>query len=742
MKTKTLYLLLMLLMPLASFAQWQSFPTNGLPDVNFVEGKNGAMYAGTSDGIYQFDGSSWNPVGTALSGLNVSVPDQFLIAANGDLYALPDTFLFKYSEGSWDTVTSSFRSGLFIEEMVTDTDTVLIRGAWDDGAQTIMRSADHGETWTEEAYGAKEDTNGAMDFYEDGLALNWGSRYIAKYFAQSSNGWIYTSSKDVVQMSKDGGDTWQWTRGDFASQNNDSPKGLAVRTYKGQEWLFKATSYSVGSTWTLGRTLVDDTVGLSWTRCGNSNGEGKPVGSDFFEDYKEDFFLYATGNGIHKSYDNGDNFFEFQSGLTESPSSMLVMGDSAYATVGNDIYLYNLGAEASWTTGPELQDTASTSVNLVTQTNVAGNVYYVVLPAEDPAPNKEQVILGQDGSGTNAFFKGNFEANYQTDDTTLIQSLSVSTSYSAYVVFRTEVLDTTAVEQLDFTTTSTPPVANKLVPNDGAVDVLMDAPVYVVFDQTINATDLSQIKVTDSQGGTVAVNPSINGDTLFVGNDELTMASEEYTVEVPTGTVENGDGVANESLISWSFTTVPAPLVDKLVPNDGAVDVLMDAPVYVVFDQQITAKDLSGIKVSDSQGSTVAVNPSVSSDTLFIGNDDLSLVLEEYTVEVPAGAVENGDAVANENLITWSFTTDDPNATETIEETGLTSVYPNPSNGQFIVEHNDLIKSVQLIDMDGKVVYQQDVNATSVNIDADLTSGKYILKVQADKTITKGVIIK
>jgi hypothetical protein len=432
------------------FAQWQSFPSTGLTSAYFIEASNGVLFAGTDAGIYIFNGASWAPMGTGLETKKMDDPEKFLISATGDIYACPDT-LRRFNTGTltWDVVTTRWTGCTSFSEMVTATDTVLFRGAWND---TLWYSSDKGANWTGYASGDSADNNGNIK-YVDGLALNWGTRYITKYFAQSSNGWIYMMSKDVVEFSKDGGQNWQWVRGNFKSQNSDNPRGLHTRMYQGEEWLFKATDYSNGSTWTCGKSIVNDTVGYYWLRCGGGNGDGKPLSKgNTFADYDENCFFYLTAGGIHKSHDNGDLFIDFETELPGAPDNMFVMGDTLYANIGTSIYIYNLAALQGWTTDPAATNLANTTVDITHQCDLPGIVYYVVLPSGSAAPSAAQITRGQDAGDNPVVLSGNYEASYSSLGNNTIYGLMGKTAYDAYFVATNEVIDTAGVKMVSFTT--------------------------------------------------------------------------------------------------------------------------------------------------------------------------------------------------------------------------------------------------------------------------------------------------
>jgi hypothetical protein len=73
------------------------------------------------------------------------------------------------------------------------------------------------------------------------------------------------------------------------------------------------------------------------------------------------------------------------------------------------------------------------------------------------------------------------------------------------------------------------------------------------------------------------------------------------------------------------------------------------------------------------------------------------------------------------------------------------SVYPNPSNGQFNISLPAELENsvVALFDITGKQVYSENVNSSSMNLNLNLVSGRYFVKIQNEKhTVNKSIIIE
>lgn len=238
-----------------------------------------------------------------------------------------------------------------------------------------------------------------------------------------------------------------------------------------------------------------------------------------------------------------------------------------------------------------------------------------------------------------------------------------------------------------FTTIMAPPQAAFYAPAVDADGVPLDAEVQVRFNQEISAVNLTDITITGATEGAVGnVSAAIqeDGKTLAIAHDAFANQDEVYTVTIPAGAVANSDQVENEE-ISWSFTTRTAaqPVAEQLFPANNGIDVALDSTLYVVFDMDVTANDMSGVSIADSENNAVGnvsaslINAnSADADTMMITHDAFSKYGEYYTATVPANAV-TGDG-ANNGVITWQFKTLilPPSVVETVPADQATAVSP------------------------------------------------------------------
>lgn len=338
-------------------AQWETLTNKGIPDsvtLNGVYPHENNLFLATDDGIFLFDqaNNTWNRFGDSLRNKNIPGNNHMTFTARQNIFAGTDKKLYRYenNEDYWQLMkdTSIGNDYQFVKAYQYQNDTAVFAGDWGNG---IYRSRDGGKTWDHYTYAPVSDGGDTgTTTYVDGLALNWGSRTIAYGFDYSeTNGWIFTMSKDVIQISKDGGNNWFWTRGNFMSRNVDNPSGVLVREYRGEEYLFKATNGDNSGTWTLGRTVVDDSVALNWDPIWE--GWNSPAKSDFLVNYNEGVFFDVTNSGqVYVLFENGDEY-RTMNNTPGNMNSMNVMGDTIYAVTSSQdsVYTYYPGYNATLT---------------------------------------------------------------------------------------------------------------------------------------------------------------------------------------------------------------------------------------------------------------------------------------------------------------------------------------------------------------------------------------------------------
>jgi len=179
------------------------------------------------------------------------------------------------------------------------------------------------------------------------------------------------------------------------------------------------------------------------------------------------------------------------------------------------------------------------------------------------------------------------------------------------------------------------------------------------------------------------VEPEVNTTYFVEVNDGLQMATDDVSVTV--------NSLPEITLIDW-----PEALCNQEEP-----------PV------QLTAIPAGGLYTGNF----------VTSDGIFSPeNADLGWNIITYTYEDGNGCENTAqDSIFVDDCVgIYPAKTDQPDVV----------IYPNPSNGKFIVESNSIINNIEVVNLVGKVVYTSANNKNSVLVNANLEKGIYFLKVR------------
>jgi len=102
------------------------------------------------------------------------------------------------------------------------------------------------------------------------------------------------------------------------------------------------------------------------------------------------------------------------------------------------------------------------------------------------------------------------------------------------------------------------------------------------------------------------------------------------------------------------------------------------------------------------------------------------------------------DVAFFDNLVVRASATNTLLGIKEISSTNTFSVYPNPSNDLVTISNdmNTVIESIEMIDLNGRVVKSHNINATEGQVSiSDLATGVYMMKITTDQgTATKKVV--
>ncbi|MCH8569480.1 MAG: Ig-like domain-containing protein [Balneolales bacterium] len=208
------------------------------------------------------------------------------------------------------------------------------------------------------------------------------------------------------------------------------------------------------------------------------------------------------------------------------------------------------------------------------------------------------------------------------------------------------------------------PTVVSTMPQDGDVDVELNAVVNATFSQLMNPTTLNQSSFTLFNGAN-QVNGSVSYTNLtasFVPSSNL--APETIYTATITTAAQNNLGVALANSFSWSFTTddeeaIANPMVVSTLPQDGAEEIALNVIVRASFSQLMNPNSLNASSFTLFDGNN-QINGSVTYNNLtasFQPNSDLSPETT-YTATITTAAENNSGNNLEEDYI-WVFTTED-----------------------------------------------------------------------------------
>jgi|GEM_PF-1595906 len=172
--------------------------------------------------------------------------------------------------------------------------------------------------------------------------------------------------------------------------------------------------------------------------------------------------------------------------------------------------------------------------------------------------------------------------------------------------------------------------------------------------------------------------------------------------------------------------------VDGFLADEGDLSITLSEPLVTAFSSSATNLDVAftDASTSDAGIATWAWDFGDGSGTSADQNPTYSYAAEgTYTVCLTVTDVDGCSSTYCENVTVTDITTSIAQAVEN----GMT-VYPNPSNGQFVVEVRGVEADVQLIVMDvaGRQIYSEGVvlnGSFRKSITLDVAKGSYILQV-------------
>jgi hypothetical protein len=219
---------------------------------------------------------------------------------------------------------------------------------------------------------------------------------------------------------------------------------------------------------------------------------------------------------------------------------------------------------------------------------------------------------------------------------------------------------------------------------------------------------------------------------------ELTILSQDEgpaSIELPAGVLLNDGEISNDEAVTynWEFDiTAPVITMEAQVTDDYTQQAEVSVSIY--FSEEVTGFSTGDINLSNA----TLVSLTRISDT------ERELIVQamasgEVVVEIPIGSAF--DLAGNFNSgVEVSWTYEDPMSLDTQFQDG-SRLFPNPVTDQLQVELKRSADLV-LVDMQGKIVKQEE-NVLKESIDlSDLQKGMYIMYVKDDEGVKQYKIVK
>ena len=163
------------------------------------------------------------------------------------------------------------------------------------------------------------------------------------------------------------------------------------------------------------------------------------------------------------------------------------------------------------------------------------------------------------------------------------------------------------------------------------------------------------------------------------------------------------------------------------VPEIDAINVTIDSPVSVTFNQAVTAGvNINGITISPYAGT---ISSSILGNQLLISHSANFENNKIYTVTIPANAVDN-----YVSQITWSFTTEEgepPIVNVSINLTNNFVIYQNPAKNEINIKGTFNNSKLEIYDIVGKKLIETELNNNDNRINiSNLQKGAYFIKLE------------
>lgn len=253
-------------------------------------------------------------------------------------------------------------------------------------------------------------------------------------------------------------------------------------------------------------------------------------------------------------------------------------------------------------------------------------------------------------------------------------------------------------------------IACDMIGNMYAIDIINDN-LLSVNTETGAATEI----------GTLGIDINFAQDIAFDRDNDIL-----YGTLYNNGT---GSGGLYEINVSTGEATLLNDFVSEVtgfaIPYSGACRV-----TFIVTDGELNPLDGANININGSNLTTV------SGEALIILEDGSY----DYIVTMDGYYGTNGNVVVDGSNVTEEVSLERVNALNELN-TNI-SIYPNPSNGTFVIK-TDQIYTLEVFSITGELVFTQELTNTESYINLGQVSGMYIVHlINGEETLTSKIIVE
>ncbi len=188
-----------------------------------------------------------------------------------------------------------------------------------------------------------------------------------------------------------------------------------------------------------------------------------------------------------------------------------------------------------------------------------------------------------------------------------------------------------------------------------------------------------------------------------------------------------GDGTSSTEQNPQHFYSEAGEYTVSLTcSNEHGNDVIVKENYIKVFEKPNLSFEVTDESGTGNADGTITLTITGGTEPYQINwsNNSHGLYLENLSAGLYSVAVIDANNCMNTATVTVGVSTE---ITDNIKNN--ISIYPNPSNGNFKIEAEENIISIEITDVSGKVCLQQNVNSKYFEVSENFSSGVYLVKI-------------